>query len=43
MRFHIELCFGTLLLATAAPWVASAQFQAPTKEELSMTSDPDAP
>ena len=43
MRFHIELCFGVLLLATAAPRVAAAQFQAPTKEELSMTSDPKAP
>jgi hypothetical protein len=43
MRSHIELCLGILLLATAAPRVASAQFQAPTKEELSMTSDPKAP
>jgi hypothetical protein len=43
MRSHIEVCLGILLLATASPWVASAQFQAPTKEELSMTSDPKAP
>jgi hypothetical protein len=43
MRFHTELCLGVLLLVTAAPRIASGQFQSPTKEELSMTSDPKAP
>jgi hypothetical protein len=43
MRFHSVLCFGVLLLATVTPRLAHGQFQAPTKEELSMTSDPKAP
>jgi hypothetical protein len=43
MRFRTEVCLGVLLLATAAPRLAHGQFQAPTKEELSMTSDPKAP
>jgi len=43
MRFHKMLCFGIFLLASTAPLVAYGQFQAPTPEELSMTSDPKAP
>ena len=35
--------FSMLLFATAAPLAALGQFQAPTKEELEMTSDPKAP
>ena len=43
MRFHIRLFLGVLLLGTALPTASYGQFQAPTKEELSMTSDPKAP
>src|ERR1035437_5874549 len=43
MRSHKVLYLGALLLVAAAPRVASAQFQAPTQEELKMTSDPKAP
>jgi hypothetical protein len=43
MRLHHVLCFGVLLLGAAAPRVAFGQFQAPTQEELSMTSDSKAP
>jgi hypothetical protein len=35
--------FSMLLFATAAPLAALGQFQAPTKAELEMTSDPKAP
>jgi transglutaminase-like putative cysteine protease len=40
---HSVVCFGVLLLAAAAPHAAFGQFQAPSEEELKMTSDPDAP
>ena len=43
MRFPSVVCFGVLLLSAAAPRIAFGQFQPPTKEELSMTSDPKAP
>src|SRR5258708_8634482 len=40
---HRFMRFGLLLLGTAMPLVSFGQFQAPTKEELSLTSDPKAP
>ena len=43
MRFHKALFFATLLAGSAFPAAAFGQFQAPTKEELAMTSDPKAP
>jgi hypothetical protein len=43
MSFHKFLSFGSLLLVSAVPLVARAQFQPPTPEELKMTSDPKAP
>jgi transglutaminase-like putative cysteine protease len=43
MRIHKSLMFGTLLLGSLAPLAAIGQFQAPTVEELKMTSDPKAP
>jgi hypothetical protein len=43
MRSHLVLYFGVLVLGAAAPLVAFGQFQAPTSEELKMTSDPKAP
>lgn len=43
MRFHNVLRVAVLLLGAATPIVALGQFQAPTKEELAMTSDPQAP
>ena len=43
MRSHKELILGVLLLATALPAICCGQMQAPTKEELSMSSDPKAP
>src|ERR1019366_762440 len=35
--------FGSLLLISAVPLVARAQFQPPSQDELKMTSDPKAP
>jgi hypothetical protein len=43
MSFHKFLRFGSLLLVSAVPLVARAQFQPPSQEELKMTSDPKAP
>jgi transglutaminase-like putative cysteine protease len=43
MRFYRVLFHGVLLLGAAAPLAAFGQFQAPTDEELKMTSDPKAP
>lgn len=43
MHFHKGILLGAILLASMAPKFADAQFQAPTKEELEMTSDPLAP
>src|ERR1700694_1252104 len=43
MRFHNFARLGFALLWSAAPLVSHAQFQAPTPEELRMTSDPKAP
>lgn len=43
MRFHLRIFLGVLLLGTPLPTLCFGQFQAPTKEELSMTSDPKAP
>lgn len=43
MRFHNFARLGFALLWSAAPFVTHAQFQAPTPEELKMTSDPKAP
>ncbi|MGD0901815.1 MAG: DUF3857 domain-containing protein [Terracidiphilus sp.] len=40
---HGVVCLGVLLLGAAAPHAAFGQFQAPSDEELRMTSDPDAP
>jgi hypothetical protein len=41
MRSYLR--FGLLLLGSAMPLVSFGQFQAPSKEELGMTSDPKAP
>lgn len=43
MRFHEIVCPAILLLCAAVPAISYGQFQAPTKEELSMTSDAAAP
>jgi hypothetical protein len=43
MRFHKFLVCGPLIAASWLPLLAHAQFQAPTPEELQMTSDPKAP
>jgi Domain of Unknown Function with PDB structure (DUF3857)/Transglutaminase-like superfamily len=43
MRFHSFVRFGLVSLLSALPIVSYGQFQPPTKEELSMTSDPKAP
>src|SRR6266568_4784059 len=43
MRFHNFVRFGVMVLIAAGPLVSYGQFQLPTKEELSMTSDPKAP
>lgn len=43
MRLTSFVHFGTLFLGLIVPYLAQAQFQAPTKEELAMTSDPKAP
>jgi len=43
MRFSICVCSSALLLASAAPLLVYAQFQAPNPDELKMTSDPKAP
>src|SRR6266700_4602283 len=43
MRLHGVLRSGFLLFIAAVPLVSYAQFQPPSKEELSMTSDPKAP
>ena len=43
MRSLKVFCYGVMLIGAAAPLAAFGQFQAPTPEELSMTSDPKAP
>lgn len=43
MSSHKILTLGALLIGVAAPLVAFGQFQPPTPEELSMTSDHKAP
>jgi hypothetical protein len=43
MRSLKVLCLGVMLMGAAAPLAAFGQFQAPTPEELNMTSDPKAP
>lgn len=43
MRFHRVLYIGVLAFGAAAPLVSFGQFQAPTQEELKMTSDPNNP
>ena len=43
MRSRIALLFSLCCVASAFPALLHAQFQAPTKEELEMTSDPKAP
>jgi hypothetical protein len=43
MRIHKFFSFGSLMLISAVPLVARAQFQPPSQEELKMTSDPKAP
>ena len=43
MRPHSVARFAVMLLGAAVPLVSHAQFQAPTTEELKMTSDPKAP
>jgi hypothetical protein len=43
MRIHKFFSFGSLMLISAVPVVARAQFQPPSQEELKMTSDPKAP
>jgi len=43
VRLHAALRLGVLLLSAAASLSAFGQFQAPTQEELQMTSDPKAP
>jgi len=43
MRFYRVLYLGVLVLGAAAPHLAFGQFQAPTDEELKMTSDPKNP
>jgi hypothetical protein len=43
MRFHHVACFSLLLAGVTLPLIAHAQFAPPSKEELTMTSDPKAP
>ena len=43
MRISIAVRVAALSLCLAAPFLSRAQFQEPTKEELSMTDDPKAP
>jgi hypothetical protein len=43
MRLHRLAFLGVLVFASAAPLVAFCQFQAPSSDELKMTSDPKAP
>jgi hypothetical protein len=43
MCLHPAVRLSLFLFATVVPLVARAQFQAPSKEELQMTSDPKAP
>jgi hypothetical protein len=43
MRLYQLVRFGILLLGATVPLLAHGQFQTPSKEELSMTSDPKAP
>jgi len=42
MHFHKGFLLGTILFGSTAPGIVFGQFQAPTKEELQMTSDPQA-
>lgn len=43
MRSRFLLLFSLCCLTTAVPTLLRAQFQAPTKDELEMTTDPSAP
>lgn len=43
MRIRVFASSAALLIALATPFVLHAQFQEPTKEELQMTADPQAP
>jgi transglutaminase-like putative cysteine protease len=43
MRFRDRLSLAVMLCGALAPVAVFAQFQAPTQEELKMTSDPKAP
>ena len=43
MRIQFRLCFAFFLVMIFASQLLHAQFQDPTKEELQMTSDPQAP
>src|SRR6266568_3252669 len=43
MSFHTFVRLGLLSLVAAVPMLSYGQFQPPTKEELSMTTDPKAP
>src|SRR5437660_393538 len=43
MRSRIAQLFALCCVISAFPSILHAQFQAPTKEELEMTSDPKAP
>lgn len=43
MRSRLVLLFSLFSLSLASPLALQGQFQAPTKEELEMTSDPSAP
>ena len=43
MRLSAAFCSSVIAFAFGVPFLAHAQFQEPTKEELQMTSDPKAP
>ena len=43
MSNRVFLCFALFLISIISPAFLQAQFQQPTKEELQMTSDPNAP
>ncbi len=43
MRIGVSARFAVLTLCLASPILSSAQFQEPTKDELTMTADPKAP
>ena len=43
MRTRVIVCLAVLTLCLASPLLVHAQFQEPTKDELTMTADPKAP